>query len=414
MFKKTIILTLLPLVVSCGLFERQPKEEKFSRAQEIERGMDLEKRGDYRKAVILWQKLQKVEPENGYVLYHLGWNYSRLKEYAKAEKYLKLSLEYDPDNIDAALALGYVYLWTDHFDKAKELFNEVLAAAPDYRSASQGLEEIEKRFAAAELEKVEKGKKEAVRTGLERADHFEREGDLSQALLEWKKLSVGDPENGYYYYQAGRIYVKMEEDEKAKEAFTRSLVLDPKNGDAKVALGYLYYREGNETEAKELFTEVLQEHPGYGDAQEGLDLIDKKQTVAKEEENQKQEKLQVDRATQLEEDERYEEAISLWVKQIEKKPENAYALYRLGRLYSKTKEYIKAEKYLKKSVKLQPDDSDAWLALGYVYLWTDRPEKAKEAFETVLSQVPDYKSAKEGLIYAEKRLSEPEKKKSWW
>ena len=414
--KNWMIASLLLIVTSCGWFDKKQQEPPLNRAQEVEHAQELEKGGDYRKAVISWQKLQKSDPENGYYLYHIGWNYSRLKEYARAEKFLKQSLEQDKENIDAMLALAYIYLWTDHFDQAQKLFSAVLERVPDYESAQLGLAQVKKREEAATLEKLSNEKKEIERTQKERADHFEREGDANQAILEWKKLLITDPDNAYYLYQIGRLYQKTNETQKAGEYLTRSLKLDPTNADTKVVLANVYRDLNNNEGAKILFKEVLKDHPNYEDAKKGLESVLKGERIAHEERLQEKAKqLQKDlvvQAEQLEKQDRFQEAIAIWVRLLDEDNDNAYYLYKIGQLNSRLKEFAKAERFLKKSVKINPANADAQLALGYVYLWTDDPQNAKIAFEQVLALVPDYQSAKEGLEKAKQLIAGSSKKKS--
>lgn len=410
-FQTAILCLLLASTTSCGYFGKKKQEQPMNRAQEIELAKDLEKREDYRKAIVSWQKLLKLDPENGYFLYHLGWNYSRLKEYAKAEKYLKESLEFDKDNVDAMLALAYVYLWTEHFDQAKKLFMEVLERVPDYKSAQQGLSEVKNREEAAALEKVVQEKKEAVSTQQERADHFEREGDLSQALLEWEKLSVEDPKNAYYFYQMGRLYQKMGQQQKAGEYLIKSLQLDPKNADAKVVLANVYRDLHQNDQAKRLYEEVLQEYPTYEDARIGLESIQKGEKAAAEQRAKEKQRDFMDQAEQLEKQERFQEALLIWIQLLDQEPNNAYFLYKAGLLYSRLDDNVKAEKFLKKSLNINPDNADAQVAIGYVYLRLNDLQKAKVAFKAALKLVPDYKAAKEGLENVDRQISAAAKKK---
>lgn len=369
---------------------------------EIEHGKELEKKSNYRGAIIIWQKLHKHDPENGYYLYHIGWNFSHLKEYAKAESYLQQSLNLDRENVDAMLALGYVYLRTDRFDLATKQFDEVLAKVPDYKSAEQGLEQVKKR----RQDSLQKDKKEALRTQMERADHFEREGDLDQALLEWEKLSIEEPQNANYLFQIGRLYRLMKKPTEAEKYLEESLKIDPTNVDALVILGYVYYSLNKNDQAKKMFEHALENHPDYEDAEKGLESVNKRL----ESENVS-DALAIDtseliqRAEEYESEKRYQEALTFWMEMRDRQPDNSYYLYKVGQMYSRLGESEKAEHFLKKSVALNPKDADAWIALGYVYGRIEKFDEAKEAFGKALALVPDYQDAEEGISSIDHRLA---------
>lgn len=90
-----------------------------------------------------------------------------------------------------------------------------------------------------------------------------------------------------------------------------------------------------------------------------------------------------ERALKLEREKDYREAITLWDRLHSAYPENTEYLFRLGRLYSWTKHWPKAEEHLKRCLELDPDHGDARLALGYLYLWKGNPDSARAQFEEV-------------------------------
>ncbi|RMH42347.1 MAG: tetratricopeptide repeat protein [Gammaproteobacteria bacterium] len=78
----------------------------------------------------LLHKAHSLNPKDGYVLDSLGWLYFRLKQYEKAESYLKKALKQDPNPIVEA-HLAAVYWMTDRMDQAKKLFKKAYHAKPN-------------------------------------------------------------------------------------------------------------------------------------------------------------------------------------------------------------------------------------------------------------------------------------------
>ena len=99
-------------------------------------------------------------------------------EPGKAVELLEPWVAANPQDVDARLQLGYALLALEDFDAAETEFRSVLAAAPDYADAAQGLALIAQRRGAPSL----------------RQRHVYVEGaisDLSQDREGWSEVAAG-------------------------------------------------------------------------------------------------------------------------------------------------------------------------------------------------------------------------------
>ncbi|MCP5469150.1 MAG: tetratricopeptide repeat protein [Chlamydiales bacterium] len=102
---------------------------------------------------------------------------------------------------------------------------------------------------------------------------------------------------------------------------------------------------------------------------------------------------------QLEEKKKFE-------KRIERFPDDSYAFYRLGRLYSLEGDKKKAQQLLEKSIELDPNNLDAKVTLGYLYLGEEKPFAARSLFVEVLKKSPNYPEVREGIALCDNLIAQ--------
>jgi tetratricopeptide (TPR) repeat protein len=102
------------------------------------------------------------------------------------------------------------------------------------------------------------------------------------------------------------------------------------------------------------------------------------------EENQKL----FDKATEISQNKKKDEAISLYKKIVEKDEKDFVAWTELGTLYFVSEKYNEAEKCYKKSLELKPSFVLTQLNLGKLYLAQKQPEKAIEVLDQALIKEP--------------------------
>jgi tetratricopeptide (TPR) repeat protein len=127
----TRILFILLLVSSVAFAQDDKKDKKgggiFKDAGDAAK-MALAKQklyaGQFVSALNSYREVEKNEPDNGTVLYYIGYCYNGLKDMEKAKEYfLKAKEAKNHFKVETNLALGKIYQAEENYDKAIEEFN---------------------------------------------------------------------------------------------------------------------------------------------------------------------------------------------------------------------------------------------------------------------------------------------------
>ena len=126
-------ISLLPTVLLAALLLgcMQSPEEKV--ATHYERGLGYLENGQFREAVIEFKNVLQVDPSHGDAHYHLGLSYLKLgtlTDLQAAFRALVKTVELEPDNNDAKLKLGELYLLSKEPEKGREQADIILASMP--------------------------------------------------------------------------------------------------------------------------------------------------------------------------------------------------------------------------------------------------------------------------------------------
>lgn len=158
----------------------------------LNNAVQLAKKGKFKQAHQILERLIADEPDNIDILYNLGMTFSELGHPQKAIKTLEYCLKLQPDFHNARVALGYAYVLNNQLDQAEQTFLQVLQKDPDNAYALRNLGGIyakKNNFdrAIAHLEKayslipadpkVVYGLAQChfLKNNLKEADHFARE-----------------------------------------------------------------------------------------------------------------------------------------------------------------------------------------------------------------------------------------------
>jgi tetratricopeptide (TPR) repeat protein len=121
-------------------------------------------------------------------------------------------LEKEPENKDALVSLGNVYLEKGELEKGMELFNK-----------------LSDEDAASPI------------TLYNIAALFFNKGELETAVRYYEQALSLDQNMADAYYQSGLCYLNLNKKEKAKESFLKYLELKPDSGKAEQVKAFLEY-----------------------------------------------------------------------------------------------------------------------------------------------------------------------------
>ncbi len=216
-----------------------------------------------------------------------GLVYLSRKQFDKAERRFRKSLEIDPKFVTASDNLGRVALARKHPEAAKEAFEHALEIDPKDLKAMLGLAAVaqERGDEAATLSWLEKAKQavpQAIQPGLLLARHYlrknqplkalneasrlngihpdnrlvlsvlaeaqRRAGDLASAIRNYRKVVEAVP-SADGWLRLGVLQLQAKQPDVARDSLRRAIKLGPKEVGPHLALGALELKEKNLSEA---------------------------------------------------------------------------------------------------------------------------------------------------------------------
>lgn len=170
----------------------------------------------------------------------------------KAIKSFTQVLNLDPANTDAAICLSVIYNDIGKYDEAKKIFE-------------RANERVKSKKVSGHLEDQHINKKFSEKH-FELAEMYFTYGRFEEALFEYNKSSLLDPENLEVRIKIAKVYSKRGFSGKAIEELKKLKNEHPSFLPARIALGVIYYGNGNVIEAQYEWEKVLSKDPANSDA----------------------------------------------------------------------------------------------------------------------------------------------------
>lgn len=354
----------LSLTLLLGLFSymvsAQPSNSATQYFNEGKKLMDDKK---YTEAYIAFKNAVAKDASYKEALYEAGWCANELEKYNDAVGFLQKAKNLDASNKKVFFELGYAYKHLDKTNEAITNFKKVLDLDPDYSDALMYLGDI----------------------------YYDQE-DYTNAFTYYKKYLQDEDADNYYYYKAGWCANDLEKYQQAIDYFNKYFPEESNDKAKKFAeIGYANYKLENGQAAVDAYKKALDEKPGYGTALRGLgDVYDEllKQysdaipyyelAVQKDGDNSK--RCYYKLGWLYNDEERYGDAITVLLKAIQYKPNDAENRVELGYAYYKQKKYNDALVQLKKAVELDNNSKYGHYYQGLCYIDMKEKGKAKEVY----------------------------------
>lgn len=239
------------------LLARNPKS--ITMAQKLA-NLYIETR-NFRQAKDLYDSIILKASPSSEVLYQYAILSTQLYDTGTAEKIFKKVIKMNPENAVAHKDLGVIYLNQRLFDYAEDEFRIAMELAPNdfdiifeyanYLYSVSKYQEADKYY-----DKALAIKDDVVAKSLQAINKIElNQLDNARELIE--SALTEQPEHEYIQFLAGRIYYSMEDYEKAKIYFIKSLEQNP-DIETKNLLALCYYQLGEYDKALNIF-KALQE-----------------------------------------------------------------------------------------------------------------------------------------------------------
>ena len=372
----------------------------------------LQAKGDDKAAIIQLKNVLQKDDKNAEARYLLGIAYNRSGNYASAEKELRRARDagYAPDKVVVALAealqgqgafqrvideitlppgasgqlqaqilvaRGNAELGLNEPDKASQLFNEALKAAPNSASAHLGLARIAASKGGMDnaLSEIENALKLAPTdrdAWLMKADLLRLKNQPEAALAAYREALKSDPTNAAAHLSIASIYLASNKPTDAQQEIEAARKLNPNNLSVRYMQALLDFRGGKLGAARDNLQEVLKAAPEYPPALLLSGAVNYAQGS-------------------------YEQAASQLGKVLDKAPANAYARKLLAATQAKLGQDAQALATLQPLKPEESNDPQLLALAGDLYLHTKNYTKANQLLEKAATIDPQSASIRTGL-----------------
>lgn len=388
-----------------------------------------------KKAMGLWNKLLKKDPNNVSVLTNIAETYLKNKKFDEAIEYFEKIISIEADNYYVKNSLAVVYASLHKVDKALELWNDLINTTFDneflhfniaqanfelknwkeaYKEYKKVITIIENAGDPEDVEQLkeisnqlilkieeemtelkEKENKGNSGKDLNNAVNFlnireniseEVREELEAALQEAFKMKEEDPDNEWVYYSIGSIYLQLGELKKSEEFLNRSLDIEPNNNIVYHALASLKVQMEDLESAVKLYKKVLIIKPP-SDYNEIYEKWNYKIYTAYF--NLGDCYIQMNKL---------DEAIECFKKGLEYDIRTYLAHFQIATCYEAKEKFNNAIKSYKNSILLNNKFDMAYLRLGNLYFRMQKWEEAKSIIEEMIDKIPESELIEQGYF----------------
>ncbi len=395
-----------------------------------QKALDFESQKNYQEAVKAFEELVGLEPSNAEIHFHLGRLYAWLKEYELAEINLNKCLELDPDYLDSRLVLGNIKLWQDKLEEAKKEFELIIKKQPQHMGALkeaakvyERLNDLEKAdavltkvltFETGNFELAEELGRIRYRLELPMGDVAMKKNpsalevaDLMQAALLCKERK--DHPKAVQYFEflhqllplSGQVFFDLAQetfwnnDQGGAEKYFKSyLEAVGENSEVYRMLAQIYFVKDEGGQAEKFLKKSLQLDPNNYESQKFLGTVQFQMGKANKNFDWNQEVRSenvsgfLNFALTNKKQKDFETAIKVYEKLNQRFPDEGDYHFALGELCFWTKQWEKAETFLKKFVELSPEDEQTNRMLGQLMVQKNDLRGAEFYFKKALDVNP--------------------------
>lgn len=400
---------------------------------------------EYSKALEIFEKSLKAEPNNSGLTFQISATYQKLNNIDKAIEYGKKAYDLNPNNLEYGQMAGALYAKNGQFEQAATIYKKLFEKDPT--NSELGLDLAASYYSLGKYDDVLKVYQLIERnlgTSQELSNQKQRlylkMNKVKDAIEEGDKLIKSDPNDIENYIDQAELLIRNEKEKEAQEYIDKALKINPESGQVHILLADIARRKkdfakmftelnlacddkslesaplakilfsfldsipenGDNTEKEKLIKKIIEIHPnesrGYLLMADLLFQSGKKKEAnenyikaVKLEKNNNQiwmRILAIDNDLSA-----FKDAISHSEEAIELYPNQAIFWYYNGAASFMVNQFEKATESLEEANRLGAEENDLSLVvntlLGEAYNRLGKHEKSDEAFEAVLKIDPN-------------------------
>lgn len=227
-----------------------------------------------RLAVSTMERAVVLAPEHIPTLLKMGETYLITKQYNSAGASIDKVLKKDPQNADAYFLLGMIFKEQNDTARAINSFQKSADLDSDNKDA---FIELGKLF-------TEKGNPLAlkyfnnallidsldVNAMMAKAYYFQTKNQITEAIVEYKKILYNDPRYEFALFNLGLLYLEKDSLEQADSHFNIVIKEAPTFFKAYYYRGYIAEKRGDKNSALKNYKQALEFNSGYDKALDGV------------------------------------------------------------------------------------------------------------------------------------------------
>ncbi|MCD6228932.1 MAG: tetratricopeptide repeat protein [Candidatus Omnitrophica bacterium] len=262
--------------------------------------------GKYQQAFQEFEKLKRLDPNSSHLHLKTGLLLLKLGKTSEAEVAFKKAKELDSNNLDASVALIFLYAGEKRTKELESEYQYFLEKAHQLRPENIKISEYLGQF------------------------YFYKKMP-QQAIRVYQTIVKQKPDYADGYFWLGYFYEEINDRKKAIQMWKKTIKLNPNHADALNSLGYIYAEEGlNLDDAERLIKKALEKDPNNGAYLDSLGWV-----YFKKRDYQKAKEFLLKALNYLEESTIYEH---------------------LGDLYIRLKDFKEGLRYYREGLKLDKDN----------------------------------------------------------
>ncbi|HIP12423.1 MAG TPA: tetratricopeptide repeat protein [Arcobacter sp.] len=261
----------------------------------------------------------------------------------------------------------------NNFDKAIEIFEELIKIAPNFSDPYANIAVIKK------IQKDYKSSFEYLNKALKiNPKNAQYHGNMGNLLREAKDYSKSikaylnaiklNPKDAQNYNNLGITFEQAGDNNKAINAYKQAVKVDGTFAKAVNNIGVILYKQKKYQESADIFSIALKTDPTYYEVHSNKGACLNKLKL-------------------------YDEAIDELNLAIKHKPKHSGAYTNIGNVYYKIHDYKKAIKMHEKSISLDPNGSNAYSNLANAFKQLGYTDKAIKSYQKAIELEPNFENA---------------------